>query len=950
MESQPLNPTTATEQVTETGVPAASSSPSSGRPFSGSWLGRAFGYLTRSTSGRYQAAFALLLVLALALRLWELSGRTMHYDEAIHLYYSWRLSNLEGFIHSPWMHGPLQIDLVAAFLRLFGDTDFSARLVYALFGAILVVLPYFLRHWLGRSGALVTGLLLAISPSLLYFSRFGRNDILMAVFAVSLFALLWHYAHDPRRRYLFMASAVLALAFSAKESAYILAAIFGLLALLLALADTNILSRFSFRAKADKSAAVKSVPPEGETLEENCQHAELESGHQRFSRWRQWLTLGDLHPAAGFLVLLVTLTLPLWSAGVELVRETAASLASRTNWDSAAAALDEGFGLTLVGRDAASQGIVGAPVWEAPFVSLPLTQLGIWAPGIVALLLAAACIYAAWRATPTWKAKAASVCIPVAIAWAAALALLRPMGSGADLVLALVLAVLSTAAFKYLTIPWRHTFFLVFAPLALSLAYVLLFLPALKVDSLLLQILPEGVQVASSSNTIPLNILVAAGILLFMTLISLAVGLRWNGGVWLGCAAIFWGVWATLYTTFFTNLAGLFSGTWQGLGYWIAQQEVARGNQPWYYYFVGLSVYEFLPVAAGVIGAIHFVRRRDRFGMALAFWAGLNLLAYTVASEKMPWLLVNITVPFIFLAGKALGGLVDRVHWRRVVSRDMAATTLLCLLVPGAAIALGLYSALRFTDSQGELPYAAAITLILCVAFAVTGALAVRRSDTTSAPALATLGAAGFFAVLTVWAATQAAYTYDDSRREILVYAQGSSNLRDSFAELDGRFFADAGSQLAARPVRIDYDTWYPLQWYLRHLEREGYASFSCFRDEGGQDGCLAPAPGSQGSALLVASHHRPSGTLAGFDESGPRRNLLWYPETYRRPGEDRQSENIIEEIGEDLAYFGEAATSRDKWHQAMKYFLTREMEADWFNSEYYTYLRQEPEQSGDSR
>ena len=648
MDSQPLNPTTAADQMTESGVPAASSPPSAGQPFSGSWLGRAFSYLTHSTSGKYQVVFVLLVLLALGLRLWELSGRTMHYDEAIHLYYSWRLSNLEGFIHSPWMHGPLQIDLVAAFLRLFGDTDFSARLVYAIFGAILVGLPYFMRCWLGKSGALLTGLLLAISPSLLYFSRFGRNDILMAVFAVSLFALLWYYVHNPSRRYLFMTSAVLALAFSAKESAYILAAIFGLLALLLALADTSILPRISFRPRSRNSAAAGPVSPEVDTLEENDQPAGLESGQHRFSRWKQWLTLGDLHPAAGFLVLLVTLTLPLWSAGIELVREIAAGLASRLSWDSAAASLDEGFGLTLVGRDAASQGIVGAPVWEAPFVSLPLTQLGVWAPGIVVFLLSAACIYAVWRVTPSWRAKAASVGIPVAVAWAAALVLLRPVGSGADLVLALGLAVLAAAVFKYLAMPWRHTFFLVFGPLALALIFMLLFLPVLKVDSILLQILPEGVQVASSSNAVPLNILVAAGILLFMTLVSLAAGLRWNGGVWLGCAAIFWGTWSTLYTTFFTNLAGLFSGTWQGMGYWIAQQEVARGNQPWYYYFVGLSVYEFLPVLVGVAGAIHFVRQRDRFGMALAFWAGVNLLAYTVASEKMPWLLVNIIVPFIF--------------------------------------------------------------------------------------------------------------------------------------------------------------------------------------------------------------------------------------------------------------------------------------------------------------
>ena len=153
--------------------------------FSHSWLGRSFLFLATTVEGRYISGFFAIAIAALSLRLWELTGRTMHYDEAIHLYYSWRLANLEGFVHSPWMHGPFQIELVALFLRLFGDTDFAARLGYALFGTVLVVLPFFLRDYLGRAGAMLTGVMLAISPSLLYFSRFGRNDIIMAVLAAS---------------------------------------------------------------------------------------------------------------------------------------------------------------------------------------------------------------------------------------------------------------------------------------------------------------------------------------------------------------------------------------------------------------------------------------------------------------------------------------------------------------------------------------------------------------------------------------------------------------------------------------------------------------------------------------------------------------------------------------------------------------------------------------------
>ena len=159
------------------------------------------------------------------------------------------------------------------------------------------------------------------------------------------------------------------------------------------------------------------------------------------------------------------------------------------------------------------------------------------------------------------------------------------------------------------------------------------------------------------------------------------LGVRWRGGVWLICAAIFYLIWLTLYTTFFTNGAGFFSGIWQGMGYWIAQQEVARGNQPWYYYFLGMSVYELLPVVFGLLGAIYFLLRR---GISSA-WPWLSgraspFLIHTLASEKMPWLLVNITLPFILLAGKYLGGAVrSKPPGDRVLRHGLPAR---CYLLP----------------------------------------------------------------------------------------------------------------------------------------------------------------------------------------------------------------------------------------------------------------------------
>ncbi|MED5405181.1 MAG: glycosyltransferase family 39 protein, partial [Chloroflexota bacterium] len=157
------------------------------------------------TFSRLEAGFLTVIIVALVMRLWELGGRTVHYDEAIHLHYAWRLTQSDGtflgwpwifgtdYIHSPWMHGPFQIEFTALMFKIFGDNDVTARLGYVLFGTALVAVPYFFRDYIGRTGALLAAVMLALSPTLLYFSRFGRNDIIMAFFATTLLILMWRY-------------------------------------------------------------------------------------------------------------------------------------------------------------------------------------------------------------------------------------------------------------------------------------------------------------------------------------------------------------------------------------------------------------------------------------------------------------------------------------------------------------------------------------------------------------------------------------------------------------------------------------------------------------------------------------------------------------------------------------------------------------------------------------
>ena len=161
----------------------------------------------------------------------------MHYDEAIHLHTAWNLATGKEFIHAPWMHGPFQVEFTALIFLVVGDSDFTARIGYALFGTALVGIPYFLRDYIGRAGALLTGVMLALSPTLLYFSRFGRNDILMVFWAAALLVLMWRYLNEGKQRYLYLASAVLAFMFATKETSYIIVLVFGAMLLLLSIPD-----------------------------------------------------------------------------------------------------------------------------------------------------------------------------------------------------------------------------------------------------------------------------------------------------------------------------------------------------------------------------------------------------------------------------------------------------------------------------------------------------------------------------------------------------------------------------------------------------------------------------------------------------------------------------------------------------------------------------------------
>jgi len=165
--------------------------------------------------------YATIFLLAVATRFYDLGARVMSHDESLHALFSYKLYNGEGYKHDPLMHGPLQFHLVALSYLLFGDNDFSARIPVAVFGVALVMLPYWLRPWLGKIGALATSVGLLISPMILYYSRYIRNEAYIAFFTALLAVSLFQFIRTRHQRWLYVGALAVSLSLSAKEVAFI---------------------------------------------------------------------------------------------------------------------------------------------------------------------------------------------------------------------------------------------------------------------------------------------------------------------------------------------------------------------------------------------------------------------------------------------------------------------------------------------------------------------------------------------------------------------------------------------------------------------------------------------------------------------------------------------------------------------------------------------------------
>jgi len=185
----------------------------------GRLVGTARGIVSEFDSVR--VAVAGIVVLALAARLFALGARVAHQDEARVAYWAYRYAESGVYWYRPIVHGPFLTVVNSYVFQTLGASDFTMRLVPALVGGLLPASALLFRGRLRDSETVALAALLGANPLLLYFSRFYRNDLLLAGFmlvAVGFFVR----AYDHRRpAALYAGTAAFALAVTTKENALV---------------------------------------------------------------------------------------------------------------------------------------------------------------------------------------------------------------------------------------------------------------------------------------------------------------------------------------------------------------------------------------------------------------------------------------------------------------------------------------------------------------------------------------------------------------------------------------------------------------------------------------------------------------------------------------------------------------------------------------------------------
>jgi len=127
----------------------------------------------------------IVTALAVFLRFYWLGLKPFHHDEGVNGFFLTNLVRDGAYKYDPAnYHGPTLYYITLAFTEVFGLETVPVRWSVAVWGVALVVMALYLRRYIGQVGALATAAFLAISPGMVYISRYFIHEIFFVFLAL----------------------------------------------------------------------------------------------------------------------------------------------------------------------------------------------------------------------------------------------------------------------------------------------------------------------------------------------------------------------------------------------------------------------------------------------------------------------------------------------------------------------------------------------------------------------------------------------------------------------------------------------------------------------------------------------------------------------------------------------------------------------------------------------
>jgi uncharacterized protein (TIGR03663 family) len=205
------------------------------------------------------ATILAVTIASLAIRLPELRQRPMHCDEAVHAIKFSDLLERGFYVYNPAeFHGPTlnYLTLIPAYIssatKLTEVNELTLRIVPVFFGVLLILLLLLAADGLGPGAAIFAAILTAISPAMVFYSRYYIHETLLVCFTFGAIVCGYRYTQSKNVKWALLTGMFLGLMHATKETSIIA---FGSMALSLLL--TLIVCRQRNDAGPDAVKAMK---------------------------------------------------------------------------------------------------------------------------------------------------------------------------------------------------------------------------------------------------------------------------------------------------------------------------------------------------------------------------------------------------------------------------------------------------------------------------------------------------------------------------------------------------------------------------------------------------------------------------------------------------------------------------------------------------------------------